>query len=148
MSEILRALESKTQVENDAEQASPDVDMRSARLLPESSGSREVSNLPAATVTALHIELGDEETRLLQESISLEQENAEAQDVRGLLTHLLEYPGRVDGVVPDSWGPQQCAEYKRVSPAVDSIYTLNPRVEGLIDSIREDFKKILKVQQT
>jgi hypothetical protein len=147
MSEILQALEHNAQAQGTTDEAVPAVDMRSARVLPEMSGSTDSSTLPTATVTAHHIELGDSAGSMLQSTYALDLDNEEGHGVRDLLAQLLDYPGPRDGVVPDSWGTQQRSEFKRVSPSVDSIYTLNPAVESLIDSIREDFKKVLDSRQ-
>lgn len=147
MSETLQGLEPTARVQSDAVEATPAVDMRSARLLPETTGSTDSSNLPTATVTAHHIELGDASGSILQQPYALDFDNDEGLDVRGLLTQLLDFPGARDGVVPDSWGTHQRPEFKRVSPAVDSVYTLNPKVEKFIDGIRDDFQKAFNTQQ-
>ena len=147
MSEILQALEPNAQAQGTVDETVPAVDMRSARLLPEMPGSTDSSNLPTAIVTAQHIELGDSMGSMLQSTYALDLDNEEGVGVRDLVAQLLEYPGLRDGVVPDSWGTQQRSEFKRVSPSVDSIYTLNPAVESFIDSIRDDFKKVLDSRQ-
>lgn len=145
MSEILQALEPNAQAQGNAPEALPAVDMRSARLNPEMSGSTDTSNLPTAKVTANHIELGD----TASENYVLDSNNVERLNVRDLLSQMLDYPGSKDGVVPDSWGKQQRSEFKRVSPALDSVYALplNATVESFIDGLREDFNAAMKTKQ-
>lgn len=147
MSEILQALEFQARAQGNAETASPVVDMRSARLQPESSGNSDSTLLPQATVTADHIDLGDSKTAT-PAVYTLDDDNDEGFTVKNLLTQLLEFPGPTDGIVPDSWGTDQRAEVKHVSPLMDSIYTLDRRVHNVVNSIRDDILEIHRNRST
>lgn len=125
MSEILQGLELRAQAQGDADQATSLVDMRSARLHEIASGSTDFAHLPHATVTATHLEMGEDIEASSDVSDSLDTDNDEGLDVKGLLKQLLTFPRPSDGVVPDAWGTDKRAEVKRMSTDVDSVYMLS-----------------------
>ncbi len=142
MSEILQGLELQAQAQGNADLAAPVVDMRSARLLPETTGSTDSPHLPLATFNADHIDMSDAPAALIPAKYSLDDDNEQGLGVKGLLTQLLEYPGPVDGIVPDSWGTDERAPFKHVSRLMDSIYALDNSVDRVIDGIRQDILEI------
>ena len=146
MSEIMQALESRAQAHGTAQEAEPVVDMRSARLLAVT-GKSDSSLLPSATVTASYLELGDAKD-IQDDKYDLDTDNDEGLDVKGLLTQLLTFPRPKDGIVPDSWGTDKRSEIKRISTDMDSVYTLDSRVRGFVDEIRQDFLEIRKSRST
>lgn len=148
MSEILQALEQNARAQGSAYEAEPVVDMRSIMRLPAASGNSDTAHLPLAKVTATHLEIGDNDQLLVDSRFSLDTDNDEGLDVKGLLTQLLTFPRTKDGIVPDSWGTEKRSEIKRISTDMDSIYTLDTRVRSLIDSIRQDIIESRTTQST
>ncbi len=125
MSEILQGLELRAQALGDAEQATPVVDMRSARLTSIVSGSTDSEHLPHAIVTPTHLEMGEDIEVWSDVAASLDTDNDEGLDVKGLLKQLLTFPRATNGIVPDTWGIDKRAEVKRLSTDTDSVYTLD-----------------------
>lgn len=138
MSEKLQALEQNARAQANAHEAEPVVDMRSARLPHCAPGDTDSAHLPPAKVTANHLEIGDIDHLSVDSHQALDTGNDEALDIKGLLTHLLTFPRTKDGIVPDSWGTDKRSEIKRISTDMDSVYTLDTRVRGVIDTIRQD----------
>ena len=79
------------------------------------------------------LEIGDIDHLSVDSHQVLDTDNDEALDIKGLLTHLLTFPRTKDGIVPDSWGTDKRSEIKRISTD-----TLDTRVRGVIDTIRQD----------
>lgn len=142
MSEILQGLELRAQAQGNAEPAEPVVDMRSARLLPATTGTSDSPHLPHAKVTSTHVEMGESNEPMIDPFYSLDTDTDDRLDVKGLLTQLLTFPRPADGMVPDTWGSDKRAEMKRISTDSDSIYTLDRSVQRFIDGLRDDFKAI------
>ncbi len=114
--------------------------MRSARLLPATTGTTDSPHLPQAKVTSTHVEMGESDEPLM--SYTLDTDNEEGLDVKGLLTQLLTFPRPADGIVPDTWGSDKRAEIKRISTDTDSVYTLDRTVQKFIDGLRDDLRAI------
>lgn len=53
--------------------------------------------------------------------------------VKDMLAQLLTFPRANSGMVPDSWGPNNRAESKRVSTDTDSVYVLDSRVRSALN---------------
>ncbi len=68
--------------------------------------------------------MGEDVEASSEVSASLDTDNDEGLDVKGLLKQLLTFPRAADGIVPDSWGTDKRAEVKRLSTEIDSVYTL------------------------
>ncbi|PZM80261.1 MAG: hypothetical protein DKT66_13400 [Candidatus Melainabacteria bacterium] len=47
--------------------------------------------------------------------------------VKDMLAQLLTFPRANSGMVPDSWGPNKCAEVKHFSNEIEPLYALEPR---------------------
>ena len=142
MSEILQSLELHAQAQGNADQAEPVVDMRSAKLLPATTGTTDSLHLPQAKVTSTHLEMGEDNESMINATYTFDTDTDEGLDVKGLLTQLLTFPRPSDGIVPDTWGSDKRAEIKRVSTDTDSVYTLDRNVQRFIDGIRDDVRAI------
>ncbi|HIA52938.1 MAG TPA: hypothetical protein EYN91_12775 [Candidatus Melainabacteria bacterium] len=136
MSEILQALELRAQANGTAQEAEPVVDMRRARLLPAKSDNSDTQHLPPANDV------------LMNPTYELDTDNDEGLDVKGLLAQLLTFPRQKDGIVADSWGTEKRAEIKRISTDADSVYTLDSRVQSVLDGIRQDVLELRKTRTT
>ncbi len=146
MSEILQGLELPAQAQGNASEAEPVVDMRSARLLPATTGTTDSPHLPQIKVMSAQVESGETEEPERFAAYSIDTDTEDGLDVKGLLTQLLTFPRPKDGVVPDSWGNDKRAEVKRISTDLDSVYTLNRTVQRFIDDVKDDFQTFKKGQ--
>lgn len=71
----------------------------------------------------------------MSEILQALEQRAQASEpaLMGMLTQLLTFPRVNDGVVPDSWGPNNHAEIKRVSTDTDTVFVLDSRVRSALN---------------